>query len=118
MTAEIYPNKNKARIILCAAHPEYMIWRGGNIEENSEIKFNDLAYGLHKWKNIKPLSKTLSDELTYNWWVVRRMVAWAGKVQDDHMPPIEKGKINEKTQEIINKNIFWDGTLVDIIKNI
>ena len=64
------------------------------------------------------LSKTLSDELTYTWWVVRRMVAWAGKVEDDYMPPIERGEINEKAQELIKKNIFWDGTLVNIIKNI
>ena len=26
LTSEIYPNKNEGRIILCAAHPEYMIW--------------------------------------------------------------------------------------------
>jgi hypothetical protein len=118
MTTEIYPNKNEGRIILCASHPEYMIWWGGDIEENTEIDFNDLAHGLHIWKNIKPLSKTLNDELTHTWWVVRRMVAWAGKVQDDHMPPIEKGEINEKVQDLIKTDILWDGTLVNIIKNI
>ena len=46
------------------------------------------------------------------------MTAWAAKVPDDHMPPIEKGEINDKAQEIIKKNIYWDGTLIDIIKNI
>lgn len=118
MTTEIYPNKNKGRIILCGAHPEYMVWWGGNIEENSEIDFNDLAHGLHRWKNINPLSKTIADELTYTWWVVRRMVAWAGKVQDDHMPPIEKGEINEKVQDLIKTDILWDGSLINIINNI
>ena len=118
MTTEIYPNKNKGRIVLSAAHPEYMIWWGGNIEENSEIGFNDLAHGLHIWKNIDPLSKELTDELTHTWWVVRRMVAWAGKVPDNHLPPIEKGEINEKVLESIKNNIYWDGTLVNIIKNI
>jgi glutamine amidotransferase-like uncharacterized protein len=118
MTTEIYPNKNKGRIILITAHPEYMVWWGGNIEGNSEIDFNDLAHGLHKWNNIKPLSKTLTNELTHTWWVVRRMVAWAGKVPDDNLPPIELGKINEKTIEQIKNNIYWDGSLVNIIKNI
>ena len=118
ITTEIYPNENKARIVLCTSHPEYMIWWDGNIEESPKTAYNDLAHGLHIWKNIKPLSKTLMKELTYTWWVVRRMTAWAAKVPDDHMPPIQKGKINEKGQEIIKKNIYWDGTLVDIIKNI
>jgi glutamine amidotransferase-like uncharacterized protein len=118
MTIEIYPNKNKGRIILIGAHPEYMIWWGGNIEEHSQIDFNDLAHGLHIWKNIDPLSKELTDELTHTWWVVRRMVAWAGKIPDDHLPPIEKGEINEKVMESIKKNIYWDGTIVNIIKNI
>ena len=118
MTTEIYPNGNGGRIILTAAHPEYMIWWGGKIEENSDIEFNDLAHGLHKWKNIEPLSKTLTNELTHTWWVVRRMVAWASKVPDNHLPPIEKGEINKEAMESIKKNIYWDGTLVNIIKNI
>jgi len=33
ITAEIYPNEIKGRILLCASHPEYMIWRGGEINE-------------------------------------------------------------------------------------
>jgi len=79
MTAEIYPNENKGRIVLCAAHPEYMIWWGGNIEEVNDSGFNCLGTGLHKWKNIKPLSKTLQDEFTYTWWIVRRITCLGSK---------------------------------------
>lgn len=118
ITTEIYPNGNKARIILCTSHPEYMIWWAGHIAEKEEQKDSCIGSGFHEWTDIKPLSKTLQDELTYTWWVVRRMTAWAAKVPDDHMPPIEKGEINDKAQEIIKKNIYWDGTLIDIIKNI
>jgi hypothetical protein len=118
MTTEIYPNENKGRIVLCAAHPEYMIWYNGHIEEVDDSFFNCLANGFHKWKDIKPLSKTLQDELTFTWWIVRRITAWAGKVPDVELPPIEKGKLNENTNEIIKNNIYWDKTLINQMKNI
>lgn len=118
ITAEIYPNENNGRIILCTAHPEYMIWHGGQIEEVNDKDFNCMANGFHRWKNIDPLSKTLVDELTYTWWIVRRMTAWAAKIPDEHMPQITKDKINEESKKIISKNIIWDGTLSDQIENI
>jgi hypothetical protein len=118
ITAEIYPNENKGRIILCTSHPEYMIWWDGHIEEADSSGFNCLATGFHQWKNIKPLSKTLQDELTYTWWIVRRITAWAAKIKDGELPPIEKGEINEGAKQIIEKNIFWDGTIIDQMQNI
>ncbi len=118
ITSEIYPNKNKGRILLCTSHPEYMIWWDGYIQEVDDSEFNCLGKGLYQWKNIKPLSKTLQDELTYTWCVVRRFAAWAAKTPDNHMPPIEKGKLSDKAKEIIKNNIYWDGTLIDQMKNI
>ena len=118
LTAEIYPNNNKGRILLCSAHPEYMIWWGGKIEEEDDSGFNCLADGLHRWKDIASLTKTLEDELTHTWWIVRRIVAWTAKVQDNHLPPICKGKITEKVKPIISENIFWDGSLINQMKNI
>jgi hypothetical protein len=109
MTAEIYPNENEGRILLCAAHPEYMVWWGGHIEEVYDKAFNCLATGLHRWKNIEPLS----DELTHTWWMVRRFTAWAGKVPEEHLPPIRR----ERSKEL-SENIFWDGTLLNQMKNI
>ena len=118
MTAEVYPNKNQGRILLCTAHPEYMIWWNGHIEEVKHTKNNCLAYGFHKWKNISKLSKNVEKELTHTWWVVRRITAWAAKVPDEHLPPISKEEINKKTIPIIKQNIFWDGTLLNQMKNI
>ena len=118
MTAEIYPNENKGRILLCTSHPEYMIWWDGHIEEVNDSDYNCIGEGLHRWKDIKPLSETVEDELTYTWWVVRRITAWAAKVPDDRLPPIIKGKISEEARAILSKNIFWDGSLIHQMKNI
>lgn len=118
ITAEIFPNNNEGRILLCAAHPEYMIWWDGHIEEVKYDVHNCLAKGLHCWKDIAPLSKTIEDELTYTWWLVRRFIAWAAKINDDHLPPIEKVKINEDIKSKLMANIFWDGTLINNMKNI
>jgi len=118
MTSEIYPNKNKGRILLCTAHPEYMIWRGGQIIESSYNNFNSLGSGLHKWININNLSRTIENELTHTWWIVRRMVSWAAKVPDGSFPPIINTEDNKNIEKIISKNILWDGTLIDQMKNI
>ena len=118
ITAEIYPNENKGRILLCTSHPEYMIWYNGHIEENKETNFNCLATGLHKWKQISPLSDTATKELTHSWWMIRRFVAWAAKIPDDHFPPIDIEKNTDKIKSIISENVFWDGSLLNLIKNI
>jgi hypothetical protein len=118
MTAEIYPNENKGRILLCTAHPEYMVWWGGQIEEVDDTGFNSLATGFHRWKNIVNLSKTTADELTHTWWIVRRSIAWAAKVPDDSLPPICKGEITKGAKSVLSENIFWDGSLIDQMKNI
>ena len=118
ITTEIYPNENKGRILLCTSHPEYMIWWGGHIEERPESNDVCLGTGFRKWRDIEPLSETVRDELTYTWWVVRRFTAWAAKVPDEEMPPIEKGEINKNAKEILKTNIFWDGSLEDQMKNI
>jgi len=118
MTSEIYPNNNKGRIILCTAHPEYMVWKGGQIIESYDKKFNSLASGLHKWININNLNKTIEKDLTHTWWIVRRMVAWAAKLPDDSLPPIINNEINKNIKKIISQNILWDGTIINQMKNI
>jgi hypothetical protein len=117
MTAEIYPNNNQGRILLCTSHPEYMIWWDGAIEEVDSNVFHCLATGLHRWRNIRPLSKDVIDEMTHTWWIVRRFVAWAAKVPDNHLPPIEKEKNLEKTKDLISE-IFYDGDILCQMKNI
>lgn len=117
ITAEIYPNSNQGRIILCTTHPEYMIWQKGHIVEKKNKDFTCLATGLYKWEGIAPLSENAKDELTHTWWMVRRFVAWASKVPDDHLPPIQKEEFTENDKSIL-KNVFWDGTLRNQMENI
>lgn len=118
ITAEIYPNYNKGRILLCTAHPEYMIWQNGHIVELQKKNFYCLATGLYQWEDITPLSKNVKEELTHTWWMVRRFVAWAAKIPDDHLPPIQKEKLTEKDKSLLLKNVFWDGSLHNQMDNI
>jgi glutamine amidotransferase-like uncharacterized protein len=117
ITTEIYPNENKGRILLCTSHPEYMIWYNGSIKEING-KVDGIGYGFHKWNEINKLSKDLIDEFTHTWWIVRRLSAWAAKIPDDQLPPIEKGIINNKAKKILSENVFWDGTLKNQMFNI
>lgn len=118
ITAEIYPNKNKGRILLSTVHAEYMIWWGGHIEEVDDNDFNCIGKGLHCWKNIEKISDDMYEEFTYNWWILRRFVAWVVKTPDEHLPPIEKVKIDKDKKEEIKKKIFWDGTLLNQLRDI
>jgi len=118
ITAEIYPNTNKGRILLCTPHPEYMIWWNGHIKEMKDTRFTYLGTGLYKWEDIAPLSKTILAELTHTWWMVRRFVAWAAKVPDDHLPPLHGEEITQKDISVLSQNIFWDGSLLNQMKNI
>jgi len=117
ITAEIYPNGNKGRILLCAAHPEYLVWWDGHITEKTTQDFPCLGAGLYHWEDIAPLSKDATAELTHTWWMVRRFVAWAAKVPDTDLPPIEKAVLT-KEQAFLVKNIFWDGSLENQMENI
>ncbi|KYK21322.1 hypothetical protein AYK21_05010 [Thermoplasmatales archaeon SG8-52-2] len=117
ITSEIYPNENKGRIILCTSHPEYMIWKGGHIEESNK-KYNNLGNGLHKWIDIDKFSNDFKDELTHTWWMIRRFTAWAGKIPDNMLPPIEGNDITEKEKKLISENIVYTGILLEKLKNI
>ncbi len=118
ITAEVYPNEKKGRILLCTAHPEYMIWWDGKIIERKSEKFPCLGNGLYQWEDISPLSKDFSKELTHTWWMVRRFVAWAAKVQDTNLPPIEKITLTKEQKTSLTKNVLWDGSLKNQMDNI
>jgi hypothetical protein len=118
ITAEIYPNNNEGRILLCTAHPEYMVWRNGHITAMKKTNFHCIGTGLYKWEDITPLSQNAEDELTHTWWMVRRFVAWAAKVPDNHLPPIQKEQLPDHEKSILFKNVFWDGNLHNQMENI
>jgi hypothetical protein len=85
---EIYPNKNNSRIVRFSGHPEYNIWWGGHIEETDDTDNNNIYEGFHHWVDIKPENETIEDEFSYNYWIVRRSIAWAAKVPDNDLPPV------------------------------
>jgi len=118
ITAEVYPNNNEGRILLCTAHPEYMVWWNGHITEMKKTDFTCIGTGLYKWEDIEPFSQNAEDELTHTWWMVRRFVAWAAKVPDTHLPPIQKEKLTDNDKSLLLKNVFWDGTLRNQMENI
>jgi len=113
IVTEEYPNDNKARIILCTLHPEYMVWWDGYIKERINKDFNCLAEGLYQWQDIKTLKTPIDDNLTHTWWVVRRFVAWASKIPDNDMPPLEKQKVKPEDLNQIKKSLIWDGTMLN-----
>jgi len=89
ITAEVYPNENKGRIVLTTPHPEYMVWWGGHIEPMPDTGENCLAEGLYTWRNITPPNETIEDEFRHAWWIIRRQVAWASQlVPDNDLPPV------------------------------
>lgn len=118
MTFEKYPNKYQGRMVLCTAHPEYMIWNGGYIDEDDDTSFNCIGSGFHQWKSIQNFSKSGLKELTNTWWVVRRSVAWAAKVTADDLPPIyDYVQLNDDVKRLVGEN-FWDGTEKSKMENI
>ena len=117
ITTEVYPNEKKARIVLCTAHPEYLVWWGGRISEGGNKDFHCLGDGLYQWEGIAPVSKDASFELSHTWWMVRRFVAWAAKVPDDQLPPLQNQQVARDTAVLL-KNIFWDGSLRNQMENI
>ncbi len=89
MVSEIYPNENNARIVLCSGHPEMNVWWGGHIKEVEDNDHNNIYDGFHHWVDVTPENKTVQDEFSYNYWIIKRSVAWASqKVPDDDLPPV------------------------------
>lgn len=89
ITAEIYPNENKARIVRCTGVPDYNVWWGGRIEEASDTDNNNLFDGLNHWVDVIHEQETVEDEIRYNYWIIRRVIAWVSKkVHDNDLPPV------------------------------
>lgn len=89
MTAEIYPNENEARILITGLHPEMNVWWDGHIEELEDNGNNTIYEAFHRWVNVTAEHETPGDEFSYNYWMVRRSVAWASqKVDDNCLPPL------------------------------
>jgi hypothetical protein len=88
MTAEVYPNEKAARILIYSGHPEYPVWWGGYIKDANDTAQNSLYDSLYHWTGIVAENQTKEDEATYNWWMIRRGIAWSAKLPDNDLPPV------------------------------
>ena len=88
ITAEVYPNENKARIVRCTGSCEYNVWWGGHTNETEDTGHNNMFDGLHHWVDVIPENETVEDDFSYNYWIGRRIIAWSSqKVPDNDLPP-------------------------------
>jgi hypothetical protein len=55
--------------------------------------------------------------MMHTWWIVRRFVAWAAKINEDHMPPIEYVDTSNNLEMLKLENVY-DGKLINQMKNI
>jgi len=111
LMSEIYPNENDARLVLCAGHPEMNVWWGGHIKEVEDNDHNNIFDGFHHWVDIIPEDKTPEDEFSYNYWIIRRGVAWASqKIPDNDLPPVYgPSQICDLEDEIDSLNFIVNG---------
>ena len=82
--AAIATTYGKGKVVLFGPHPEEKTVLGGHVEEflgrNKYTLFRQ-DY-LYRWVNGTPLN------WSYNWWMLRRSVAWAAGV--DELPPVDE----------------------------
>lgn len=73
----------EGRVVVFGNHPEHPVWKGGSLYEKDTSCNMMLHKGLFHWKDREFLPED------YNWWVVRRSVAWTACVADGDLPPVE-----------------------------
>jgi hypothetical protein len=88
MSAEIYPNENKARIVICSGHPELLTWWGGDLKDVEDTDNNSIYEGFYRLEDAIPFEETIEDEFTYNNCIIRRIIAWEAKIPDNDLPPV------------------------------
>ncbi len=84
--AAIATTYGDGRVVLFGPHPEEKTVIGGHVEEflgRNKYTLYRLDY-LYRWVNGTPMN------WSYNWWILRRSVAWAAGVPDAHLPPVDE----------------------------
>jgi hypothetical protein len=73
---------NEGKIVLFGPHPEYSTWTNGHINE-----FETESRG---WIGNKFVYNWTGKETSYdyNWWIIRRSVAWVAGLTEETLPPI------------------------------
>jgi len=69
------------RVVVFGNHPEHPVWKGEKIIERDTNSNHLFVKGLFHWRDRKFLPQD------YNWWIVRRSVAWAYGLDTSELPP-------------------------------
>ena len=75
---------NSGRIVLLSSHPEITVMENGTIEENFGKNILNLFRVVYIYKDGE------KKNMSYNYWIHRRTVAWLAKVPDEDLPPVNE----------------------------
>lgn len=73
------------RIVLFGPHPEEYTIVGGHVEEF----LGRMKYTLFRDDYLYRWVDGTQESWTYNWWMVRRSIAWVAGIPDNHLPPLD-----------------------------
>ena len=82
--AAIADNYGDGRVVVFGPHPEHPVYFNEKIVESEDSDNNHMYFGDRLYQKT-----WTSENATYNWWIIRRSVAWAAKIPDEALPPIE-----------------------------
>jgi len=76
----------QGRVVLYGPHPEHRVVVNGSVEEYLGHGIPNFAGPVKRYV-FNYFGQRLSED--YNWWIVRRSVAWAGGIPEEHLPPVD-----------------------------
>jgi len=103
--AGIATTYGKGRVVLWGPHPEERTFIGGHVEEflgRNKYSLYRETY-LYRWVNGSPT------EWSYNWWLIRRSVAWACGIDENDLPPLSNVMIFLIKPSSWRPSIYIDG---------
>ena len=75
----------QGRIIVSGSHPEFSVVSHSNQTDEADENNSNCLGSIYKWNNQR------NENRKYNWWILRRMVAYvASNCPDSDLPPIEE----------------------------
>ncbi len=103
--AAIATTYGNGRIVLWGPHPEELAFLGGHVEEflgRNKYTLYRKDY-LYRWVN------GTAQNWSYNWWILRRSVAWAAGIKDEHLPPLDDTMIFFMKPNVWHPAVYIEG---------
>ncbi len=106
--AAIATTYGHGNVVLFGPHPEEYTVLGGHVEEfPGRSKYTLFREGyLYRWVN------ETESNWSYNWWMVRRAVAWAAGIAGEHLPGIKNVEIFMTEPNVWRPSIYINGRRV------